>query len=152
MPMREHPIATICSNSRPASSTRRRARSRRSRAPRFWRWWTRALGVAGASSQRLRDIVLGVQGTTYVTGHGARNYLDHALLEQAGIEVAYMAYELRSFPQLHGPFTPFVSALDLVANCGSEGRNVIASGTVGWRAFLSTQAPDGAPDRAVAAG
>jgi len=113
---------------------------------------SRALGVAGASSQRLRDIVLGVQGTTYVTGHGARNYLDHALFEQAGIEVAYMAYELRSFPQLHGPFTPFVSALDLVANCGSEGRNVIASGTVGWRAFLSTQAPDGAPDRAVAAG
>lgn len=113
---------------------------------------SRALGIAGASSERLRDIVLAVGGTTYVTGHGARNYLDHALFERAGLAVEYMAYELRGYPQLHGLFTPFVSALDLVANCGPAGRDVIASGTVGWRAFLAAPAPDAASDRASASG
>jgi WbqC-like protein len=113
---------------------------------------SRTLGIVGASSERLRDIVLAMRGTAYVTGHGARNYLDHALFERSGIAVEYMAYELRSYPQLHGPFTPFVSALDLVANSGTEGRNVIGSGTAGWQRFVATNAPDDNSDRAVAAG
>lgn len=103
---------------------------------------SRALGITGASSQRLRDIVVALNGTTYVTGHGARRYLDHDLFEAAGIEVAYMAYELRKYPQQHGAFTPFVSALDVVANCGPEGRTLIGSGSVGWRTFLASQPPE----------
>jgi len=101
---------------------------------------SRHLGIAGTSSQRLRDIVLAVGGTTYITGHGARNYLDHALLEQAGIAVRYMSYQCIPYPQLHGTFTPYVTGLDLVANCGSEGASVIASPAIDWRQFLDEPA------------
>ncbi len=100
---------------------------------------SRILGIPGASSERLRDIVLALSGTTYVTGHGARNYLDHELLERSGITVDYMAYELRSYPQLNGPFTPFVTALDLIANCGADGRSLLSSGSVHWKLFLAGQ-------------
>lgn len=94
------------------------------------------LGVPGSSSQRLHDLTLAVNGNVYITGHGARNYLDHELFERSGIVVRYMKYEMRPYPQQHGEFTPYVTALDLVANCGVSGVSVIQSGTVDWKEFI----------------
>lgn len=98
---------------------------------------SKVLGVCGSSSQRLHDIVLALGGAVYLTGHGARNYLDHVLFEKSGIEVKYMQYKCIPYPQLHGEFTPYVTALDLVANCGREGRRVINSQTINWRNFIN---------------
>jgi hypothetical protein len=96
---------------------------------------SRTLPIPGASSERVCDIVEHLEGTVYITGHGARNYLNHALFEEKGIAVEYMQYERKSYPQLHGDFTPYVTALDLVANCGVEGTKMIGSGTIGWKEF-----------------
>jgi hypothetical protein len=95
------------------------------------------LGIAGASSQRLFEITRALDGDVYITGHGAKNYLDHQLFENGGIEVRYMNYRLTPYPQLHGPFTPFVSALDLVANCGIGGAAYLRSGTISWKDFVA---------------
>ena len=95
-----------------------------------------ALAVTGASSERVLDVVKAVGGDTYITGHGAKQYLDHELFERAGVRVEYLDYQKASYPQLHGEFTPFVSALDLVANVGPAGREVIRSGTKYWREFV----------------
>jgi hypothetical protein len=46
-------------------------------------------------------------------------------------------YQKLAYPQLHGEFTPYVSALDLVANQGVAGAGVICSSTLPWREFLS---------------
>jgi hypothetical protein len=54
---------------------------------------SRDLKVIGGSSQRLRDIVQSLGANVYITGHGAKNYLDHDLFEDAGIEVRYMQYQ-----------------------------------------------------------
>lgn len=97
---------------------------------------SRDLNVAGSSSRRLLDIALAVGGNVYITGHGARNYLDHDLFERAGVEVRYMKYRSIPYRQLHGPFTPYVTTLDLVANCGKDGSTVIKSTALGWREFL----------------
>src|SRR5438128_2252228 len=48
------------------------------------------LGTTTASSQKLLDLILRLEGTTYITGHGARNYLDHGLFERQGVAVEYM--------------------------------------------------------------
>lgn len=93
------------------------------------------VGVGGSSSQRLHDLTAALGGSVYITGHGARNYLDHELFERSGIEVRYMQYRCLPYPQLHGAFTPYVSALDLLANCGREGAAKIRSETVSWREF-----------------
>jgi hypothetical protein len=95
------------------------------------------LVIGGASSERVYDITAHLEGTVYITGHGARNYLDHDLFGQNGIAVRYMNYERTPYPQLHGAFTPYVTALDLVANCGAEGAKLVHSGTVDWREFTA---------------
>ncbi len=95
------------------------------------------MSIPGKSWQRVLDIVKSVGGDTYITGHGAREYMDHEAFERAGVAVEYLDYQKQPYPQLHGDFNPFVSALDLIANMGREGRARIASGTKPWREFLS---------------
>jgi hypothetical protein len=99
------------------------------------------LGVPGRSTARLVDLCTHLGATDYVTGHGARNYLDHEAFAARGIDVRYLDYQRTPYPQQHGPFDPHVSALDLIANCGRDGRWLIASGTVPWREFLLTTSP-----------
>ena len=101
---------------------------------------SRGLGIRGSGSQRLCDIVMAVGGATYITGHGAKNYLDHALFERAGISVKYMNYQCTPYPQLHGLFIPYVTSLDLIANCGKQGVSVIASPAIDWRQFVNESA------------
>jgi hypothetical protein len=96
----------------------------------------RDLGILGSSSRRVLDTVLAVGGDLYVTGHGARNYLDHELFDCANVRVEYMDYRKTPYPQLHGPFTPFVSILDLIANAGRASVDYINSGSVYWKEFL----------------
>lgn len=95
------------------------------------------LGIHGSSSQRLHDICLAVGADIYITGHGARNYLDHGLFERSGIRVEYMKYQMRPYPQLHGEFTPYVTSLDLVANCGKAGAQFISSESIYWAEFIN---------------
>jgi hypothetical protein len=94
------------------------------------------LGIGGKSSQRVVDIVKRFEGDVYITGHGARSYLDHELFESRGVRVEYMDYRKLPYRQLHGEFTPYVSALDLIANEGREGRGLIASETIYWKDFI----------------
>ncbi len=94
------------------------------------------MGIGGAGSVRVRDLVSAVGGDTYVTGHGARNYLDHTLLEASGIGTRYMDYQHLPYSQSHGAFTPFVTGLDLVAHCGRDGIDIIASQTRDWKEFI----------------
>lgn len=93
-------------------------------------------GIGGKGSERVLEIVKVLGGAKYITGWGAKNYLDHSQFERAGIEVEYMNYEKRSYPQLHGEFTPYVSILDLIANTGRDGLECIQSGTVGWKEWI----------------
>jgi hypothetical protein len=93
------------------------------------------LQIAGFGSQRVKDTVIALKGTEYVTGHGAMKYLDHEAMESGGIDVQYMDYEKLPYPQISGIFTPYVSALDLLANCGKQGADYIRSNTCNWRIF-----------------
>jgi hypothetical protein len=95
-----------------------------------------ALDIGGSSGERVLAAIRKLRGDTYITGHGAARYLDHQVFEQAGVQVQYMDYQCRPYPQLHGPFTPYVSSLDLVAHCGREGLEWIASPAMAWRDFL----------------
>ena len=102
-------------------------------SPRFMR--SSEMGVEGASTQRLVDLCKLVNCDTYVTGHGALKYLDHQKFEEVGISVRYMDYKKTPYPQRHGEFTPFVSILDAIANCGERTRELLCSDTIYWRNF-----------------
>ena len=97
------------------------------------------LDVQGKSSQRLVDICMAFQASTYITGLGALKYIDHDLFEENNIALHYMDYQKQPYPQLHGEFTPYVSILDLIANCGKEGVKYICSNSVYWKDFINGQ-------------
>ena len=95
------------------------------------------LNISGKSSQRVLDIVTHFKCNKYVTGHGASKYLDHYLFEKKGIEVEYIDYRKNVYPQMNGPFTPYVSIIDLIANTGKNGIDYINSSTVNWKKFIT---------------
>jgi hypothetical protein len=94
------------------------------------------LAINGKSTQRVFDIVKYYNCNVYITGHGAKKYFDHELFDNNGIAVEYIDYKKNEYPQLLGPFNPYVSILDLIANTGKEGIKYINSGTVYWKQFL----------------
>lgn len=95
------------------------------------------LSISGKGSKRVLDIVESLDGTDYITGHGAKNYLNHESFEESGISVLYMNYLKLKYEQLYGDFTPFVSILDLIAMKGKEGSAYIKSTTINWRQFVN---------------
>jgi hypothetical protein len=88
------------------------------------------------SSHHLLELVRRAGGDIYITGHGARNYLHHELFEENHIRVEYMDYQRGAYPQLYGSFDPHVSILDLIANVGVKGRDVICSQSMYWKEFI----------------
>jgi hypothetical protein len=100
----------------------------------------RELGISGRSSERVLGVVRHVAGDVYVTGHGASRYLDHMLFERSGVAVEYMQYLCEPYPQGHGEFTPYVTGLDLVANCGRAGVRHVISQSIDWRRLTNESA------------
>jgi len=78
------------------------------------------LGIAGERSERLLAICRHFGAARYVSGDAARDYLDLALFAGHGIDVEWQQYAHPTYPQLHGEFVPYLSAIDLVLNCGDE--------------------------------
>jgi hypothetical protein len=91
------------------------------------------LNVPGAGSDRVYEIVKNLGGDVYISGRGGFNYLNHQKFDESGIMVKYMEYKLLRYNQLHGEFTPFVSCLDLIANCGKLGKEVICSNAIYYK-------------------
>jgi hypothetical protein len=100
------------------------------------------LGAQGHGTERLTDVLLKMGATRYVTGHGAANYLDHPKMEAMGIDVAYIDYAKLPYAQSHGPFTPYVTALDAIAHLGKNAREQLVSGSMPWREFMASHGPD----------
>jgi len=56
----------------------------------------------------------------YITGPSAQDYIDHQLYVDAGIELSFIKYDYPDYPQLHPPFDPQVTILDLLFTMGDE--------------------------------
>jgi hypothetical protein len=83
------------------------------------------LGVGGARSERLVRICQRFGANVYLSGAAAQSYLDVPLFEQHGIHVEWQQFTHPVYPQLHGAFVPFLSAIDLLLNCGNGARAVL---------------------------
>lgn len=94
------------------------------------------IGTVGKGTEKIFNIVKKLGASTYITGHGAKNYLDHQKFDDHGVEVEYMNYRKHPYNQLHNEFTPYVSILDLIANCGQEGKKFINSDSESWKSFI----------------
>ena len=85
-------------------------------------------GIPGEQSERLLRLCDHFGATRYLSGSAARDYLDVALFARRGVEVAWQDYCHPEYPQQFGAFVPYLSAIDLLLNCGEESRTILESG------------------------
>jgi WbqC-like protein family len=57
---------------------------------------------------------------TYLAGAGGQDYMDLAAYRDAGIEVAFQAFQHPVYDQVYDGFEPNLSAIDFLASCGSS--------------------------------
>ena len=76
--------------------------------------------IKSNSTQRLIELIKAVNGTTYLSGTGARDYMDNELFRKSGIELIFQEYTPPVYPQLHGDFVAGLSCLDFAMNCTSK--------------------------------
>ena len=83
------------------------------------------LKITGDRVERLVKICQSVNGTTFYEGESGKNYIDEGLFASAGIKVVYQQYKHPVYPQLYGEFVPYLSAIDLLFNCGDKSLDII---------------------------
>lgn len=74
--------------------------------------------VTEASSARLARLCAAAGAQEYLSGSGAKAYLDPNVFSFAGIKLAWQDFKPQEYPQAFPGFEPDMSALDLLLNCG----------------------------------
>lgn len=87
------------------------------------------LSVTGADpTGRLVALCRAAGADTYLAGADGARYMDLAQFASAGIEVLAQRYTHPVYPQLHGEFVPFLSALDLLLAAGDQALAILKQG------------------------
>jgi hypothetical protein len=81
--------------------------------------------VKSVSTARLVDICRAAGADEYLSGAGAKDYLDEGLFAAAGIKVSWQGFAVKPYEQVFPGFTPDLSALDLLLNLGPSGADLL---------------------------
>jgi hypothetical protein len=76
--------------------------------------------IQGQKTDRLINILKQVGGTHYISGPSASSYMEPEKFAAAGISFEYMEYNYPEYPQLHPPYDPYVTILDLMFMTGKD--------------------------------
>jgi hypothetical protein len=82
-------------------------------------------GIDGEKTDRVIRILRRVGADRYLSGPSAREYIETEKFRAAGIELEFMEYDYPEYPQLHPPYDPFVTILDLLFMTGDEALSYI---------------------------
>jgi len=86
------------------------------------------MNANGTASDLILNLCLEVGASHYLSGRGGENYLNPEAFQNAGVEIVYKASVLpEAYPQLNpqAGFINYVSALDILLNCGNAWRNYL---------------------------
>jgi arginyl-tRNA synthetase len=76
-------------------------------------------------TERLVDLCKQAEGNIYLSGKDGAKYLNLDEFEKEGIQVIFQDYHHPQYPQLYGNFEPYMSAIDLLFNCGPESFSIL---------------------------
>jgi WbqC-like protein len=83
------------------------------------------LGVAGTKSDLILNLCEAVGATHYLSGPFGREYLDLDQFQARNIAVSFHEYRHPVYPQCQPGFEPYMSAVDLLFNCGPDSRSIL---------------------------
>lgn len=84
----------------------------------------------GQGSDLVLDMCLTLGAGTYIFGEGGHDYADEEAFGRAGVQLVFQEYRHPVYPQLHGPFVPGLSVVDLLFNCGPESLETLFMGNM----------------------
>ena len=76
--------------------------------------------IEGHATDRLINVLRELGATHYLSGPSAVGYMEPEKFAAAGITFEYLQYNYPEYSQLHPPYDPFVSILDLMFMTGSN--------------------------------
>jgi len=83
----------------------------------------RASDIPGLSEEptaRLLDICRHFKADTYLAGAGGKRYMECDRFKAAGLKLLFQNFVHPEYPQINGPFVPYMSALDYILNTGGD--------------------------------
>ena len=83
------------------------------------------LEVTGKKDVLILNICKNIGADTYLSGLGAKDYVDEEKFEENGVKVIWQEFKHPIYPQLWGDFEPGMSAIDLLLNCGEDSYNIL---------------------------
>ena len=78
------------------------------------------LKVGGTKNEKLINLCKAVDADTYLSGQGAKAYMNKNLFLNNNIKVNYQEFLNPKYKQLWGDFVPDLSIIDFLFNCGKE--------------------------------
>lgn len=79
----------------------------------------------GEKDALILNLSRAVGAKVYLSGPLGRDYLDEQSFQEAGIRVVYHDYHHPVYTQVYTGFEPYMSALDLLFNCGPESMEIL---------------------------
>ena len=77
--------------------------------------------LVDGKSERLAALCLQIDGTEYISGPAAKDYIEEKAFSSKGIKLTWFDYsDYPEYPQLWGHFEHGVTILDLLFNCGKD--------------------------------
>ncbi|MDD5509200.1 MAG: WbqC family protein [Dehalococcoidales bacterium] len=89
------------------------------------------LEIGGVKTERLVNTLQKIGADEYVSGPGAKDYIDVDSLREKGIKLYWYEYQHPVYPQIRGEFVPYLSVIDLLFNTGAEAVRYIREGAKG---------------------
>lgn len=87
-------------------------------------------GFSGEKSDLVLDMCLQLKASVYIFGAQGRNYADADKFRVHGVEPVFQDYRHPEYRQLHGPFLPYMSVIDLLFNEGPDSRDILLGGNM----------------------
>lgn len=85
------------------------------------------LDVDGTKSDLILNLCKAVGATEYVSGPFGRDYLEQNTFAKSGIKIIFHDYAHPTYLQRYGEFVPYLSAIDLLLNCGPGSKDILLS-------------------------
>jgi LmbE family N-acetylglucosaminyl deacetylase len=80
--------------------------------------------IEGTKSDLVFNLCKQYNTDVYISGPFGKDYLEHKKFEDAGMDIEYHEYPHPEYPQQYGDFIPYLSAIDLLFNCGSGSKKM----------------------------
>lgn len=90
--------------------------------------YSSSLNVPGRKTEKLVNICKALDATALYDGWSAQNFIEPDLFARSGIGLVYQKYDPVVYPQMYSPFVGYLSALDLLLNCGPDSLSVLVDG------------------------